>query len=247
MHSPSQAGDLRAEGRPRHVIGSEPQKQGGNYRALLKRVGLVLMGVGVLDIAYMVYCLSHDQSYSSSFNIFAVIAGVFLLRGSLGAVRLVTWFAAFMFAGSVGAIFVLFPFLMPAGLWAAEFRLDPVGLSISLLVGVAAIALLFWVYKQLRAAPVVAARVAAGHSASPPRFAFILGAALVALLGGIFHFTAAAGGAAGAKAVELAKARYGESYNYHVTAIHWSNGHVWATLDAYNEHEIKPVQVEWEQ
>ncbi len=46
------------------------------YRAILKRVGLVLIAVGLCDIIFMIYCVSQGQSYSSSFNIFAVIAGV---------------------------------------------------------------------------------------------------------------------------------------------------------------------------
>ncbi len=59
------------------------------------------------------------------------------------------------------------------------------------------------------------------------------------------HFTL--GGTPGAKAVEVARAEYGEDYKYHVTAMRWSNGNVWSKLTAYNEQEIKPVQVEWEQ
>ena len=215
------------------------------YRDILKRVGLVLIVVGALDIGYMVYCISNGQNYSSSFNIFAVIAGVFLLRGSLVAVRLVTWFSAFMFAGFVGASLVLFPFLRPAGLWITEFRLNPVGVSLSIVFGLVVIALLFWVYKQLRSAPVVAARVAAGHSASPPKPAFIAGLALVFFLAAIMHLTMR--GESGAKAVELAKAQHGDGYKYYVTSIRWSGGHAWASLSAYDEHEIKSVQVEWQE
>ncbi len=82
-----------------------------NYRAILKKVGLALVAFGLVDIALMIYVVSHGQSYSSSFNIFAVVAGIFLLRGSLGATRLVTWFSAFMLTGFILAIFFLFPFL----------------------------------------------------------------------------------------------------------------------------------------
>ena len=61
-----------------------------DHRAILKRVGLALVVFGIADIAFMIYSVTKGQSYSSSFNIFAVIAGVFLIRGSLGATRLVT-------------------------------------------------------------------------------------------------------------------------------------------------------------
>ncbi len=138
------------------------------YRAILNRVGIVLIVVGILDIAYMAYCISQsqDQSYSSSLNILAVVAGVFLLRGNLRSVSIVTWYAAFTIAKFVSTIFILLPFSKPAELWATEFRLDPVGLSVSLLVKTAEIALLFWVYTQLRAAPVVSASLKSGHPAS---------------------------------------------------------------------------------
>lgn len=237
------AADVRR--RTRLMAGLALKGSMDSYRSILKRVGLVLVVVGLLDIAVMAYCIATAQSYSSSFNIFAVVGGIFLLRGSLGAVRLITWFSAFMLAGLGGALLVLFPLLKPAALWAAEFRQDPFGLSVSLGLGAAAVVLLFWVYRQLRAAPVVAARVAEGHSGSAPTFAFALGATLVVLLATIMHFTV--DGAAGAKAIELAKAQHGEGYNYHVTAMRWSGTHVWANVSAYNRQEIKPIQVEWEQ
>jgi hypothetical protein len=40
-----------------------------NYRSILKRVGLILMAVGVVAVCYMIYCITHGQSYSSSFNV----------------------------------------------------------------------------------------------------------------------------------------------------------------------------------
>jgi hypothetical protein len=215
-----------------------------DYRAILKRVGIVLIVVGILDTAYWIYCISQGQSYSSIFNIPAVVVGVFFLRGSLRAVRIVTWFAAFALSSFVSAL-ILLPFLQPAELWAIQFRLDPVGLSMSLLVRITPIAVLFWVYTQLRAAPVVSASFNSGHSTSTPKLAFILGVAIAVLPVGMMHFTR--GSAAGAKAVEVARAKYGENYKYHLTGIYWTNGNVKASLTAYNEQEIKPVQVEWKQ
>ncbi len=143
------------------------------------------------------------------------------------------------------ATFILLPFLKPAELWATEFRLDPVSLSMSLLGKIMAIALFVWIYKQLRAAPVISASLQSGHSASPPKLTFILGVALMLLLTGIMRFTL--GGAAGAKAVDLARSQYGDNYKYHVTGMSWSNGNVKANLTAYNEQEIKPVRVEWKE
>ncbi|MEO1446256.1 MAG: hypothetical protein AAFV46_08475 [Cyanobacteria bacterium J06635_11] len=216
-----------------------------SYRTILKRVGLVLIGIGTIDIAYMVHLLLQGQRYSSWFNIFAVVAGVFLLRGNLRAIHIITWVAAFMFAHLVSNLAILLPFVKPAELWAIEFRLDPVGLALSLLIRIMAIALLFWVYTQLRTAPVVAASARTGNSATTPKLAFVLGVTLVAIPVGILHITR--GSAAGNKAVEIAQTQYGEDYKYHITAMSWSDGQVRASLTAYNAQEIKPVQVEWQQ
>ncbi|MBW4646518.1 MAG: hypothetical protein KME23_26590 [Goleter apudmare HA4340-LM2] len=213
------------------------------YRAILNRVGIVLIVAGVLDLAYMGYCISQSKDYSSSLHIPAVVAGVFLLRGNLCTVSIVRWYSAFISSYLISTIFILLPFSKPAELWVTEFRLDLVGLSVSLLVKTVAIALFVWIYTQLRAAPVVSASVRSGDSVSIPKSAFILGIGLVALIAGIKHFTI--NGAAGAKAVQIARAQYGENYKYHVTGMRWSNGNVSAQLTAYNEQEIKPAQVEW--
>lgn len=68
------------------------------HRAVLKRVGLVLVAVGLADVAVMIYCIATRQSYSSSINVFAVAAGVFLIRGSLAAAHWVACFSAEVFS-----------------------------------------------------------------------------------------------------------------------------------------------------
>ena len=42
-------------------------------RTVLKRVGVALIVFGAIDIGVMMYCIAHQISYSSSFNLFAVI------------------------------------------------------------------------------------------------------------------------------------------------------------------------------
>lgn len=216
-----------------------------NYRTILKRVGILLIAIGIVDIAYTIYSISQHQNHSSSFSILAIVAGVSLIRGSLRAVSIVTWAAAFGISNFISNLLILIPFLKPAELWAIEFRLDPVSLFISLLVKIISIALLCWIYTQLRDPSVISASLKSGHSASTPKFAFILGIALVVLLTGIMRFTV--DGPAGAKAVELARSKYGDNYKYHVQGMSWSNGNVKANITAYNEQEIKSVQVEWNQ
>lgn len=214
------------------------------HKRILKRVGVVLTAVGVLDIAYMVYCITHGRGYSSSFNILAVAAGLFLWRGNLAAARVVEWLTAFLLAGFL-TVFLTFPFLRPLDLWAAEFQADPVGLPVSLVVGAALLVLLFWVYRRLREAPVLQARTQAGQRAAPPRLAFAVGIVLALFAAGSAGYVAY--GPAGRKAVALARARHGDAYRYYVTALSWSGGHVSARLDAYNAHGLRQVAVAWNQ
>jgi hypothetical protein len=214
-----------------------------SHLGVLRRVAKVLILVGLVDIGYMIYCVVNGRGYSSSLNIFAVIAGIFLWRGHLGAVRIVSRFAAFMLTGAVGTLIFLLPTLQPAGLWLLQFKLYPVRTISGLIIGVVMLWLLFWVYQQLRVSSVVHALGRAGQPTAPPRSAFAIGAALPVLMAVIFHFVL--GGGASFKAIELAKAEYGDEYQYSTNSINWSGSHVSASLTAYNEHEIKTVAVEW--
>jgi hypothetical protein len=214
-----------------------------NYRLILMRVGWVLIFIGMLDIAYMIYCIMHRMSYSSSFNIFAVVAGVFLLKGHLGAVRLITRFVAFMLAGIVGFVLVLLPFMQPPSLWLAQWHLHPVSTLLSIVLMITVIALLCWIYHQLRALPVLQARVAAGQSISPPKGAILTGILLVVGLAAMMHFTLH--GETGAKALRLAEAKEGPGYKYCVTSMNWGGDHGRASVTAYNDREIKSVDVAW--
>lgn len=151
------------------------------YRYLLRRVGWVLVTVGALDIGYMNYCIANQLHYSSSLNIFAVIAGIFLMSGHLGMVRWVTWFSALIFTRSVLASLQAFVGcnISPNSLVKFDCGLDliPLGVASFLSFRVFTLVLLLWVYMELRAPEVVEARVSAGHDDSgPPISAFILAA-----------------------------------------------------------------------
>jgi hypothetical protein len=213
-------------------------------RQILRRVGIVVLAVGLSDVAFMIYCITQGQSYSSSLNIFAVIAGFFLIRGSERAVRIVRWFSAFYLA-AFGSAAVAFPFIFPMELWILNIRLYPGEMLFPMLLLVALVVLLAWVYRQLRAEPVLRESSNAGRSIAPPRLAFALGIVLVVGLTGTALFLLSSDTAK--KATLLAKARYGEDYSYFVNSIRLSGKRVQATLYAYNAHEIRPVQVEWQQ
>ncbi|NJK36648.1 MAG: hypothetical protein HC825_10310 [Oscillatoriales cyanobacterium RM1_1_9] len=78
-----------------------------NYRTILQRAGAGLIGVGVVDMSYMTYRLSQGQGYSLGFNSLALVAGMFLLGGSLRAVPIITGFAAFRLSIFISTLFIL--------------------------------------------------------------------------------------------------------------------------------------------
>jgi hypothetical protein len=49
-------------------------------RTILRRVGISLIAFGLFDIGVMVYCIINRINYFSSFNIVAVLAGIFVWR-----------------------------------------------------------------------------------------------------------------------------------------------------------------------
>ncbi len=238
-----------------------------NYRSILTRVGIVLIAVGILEFVYFWYYIRHGTTcrlsssnsspipYSSS-SALLMFMGVLLLRSNLKAASVSTWFAAFIFSYLAShLVLVKFSFLFSPELWGITsefwgiaFRIDPIRYFMHIPVRIMAVAAAWWIYTQLSAAPVVSACVRAGHSiATRSKFAFILGIALVAVPVSIGYFYFTPDSAAEAKAVEIARTEYGESYKYDVRAVGQYNGQMQACLNAYNEQEIKLVRVEWEQ
>lgn len=190
----------------------------------------------------MIYCIANQINYSSSFNIFAVIAGIFLVRQSLKTAKLVAWFSAFLLSGFAGAA-ILLPFLTPLDLWGTQFRLNPLMTVLAMFASFAIVGFVFWVYRNLTSPAVLDARRSAGISAKKPISAFIVGSVLAV---GLFGLMVVVTNGDSAKKAELkAREQFGSNYKYQVTSIHWSGASGSATMTAYNHDEIKEVHVEW--
>jgi len=127
-----------------------------DYRSILRRCGWIIIIAGALDIGIMFWCIVNQTSYASSFNIFAVIAGIFLLRGNLRAARLISFFMSFFIAGFFG-ILVLMPFLLPLDLVITYFKLEPTSFLLMSGLWVLVMVLLVWSYRELTCPPVRAA------------------------------------------------------------------------------------------
>lgn len=215
---------------------------------ILKRTGFVLVAVGVLDIAVMVYCIANDISYSSSFNIFAVVAGIFLLRGSLRAASIVRWFSAFLLAAFL-ALLLAWPFLQPIDLTLTQVRLRPLATAVGVGVTALIFALLFWLYGELGETPVLEARTAAGRKARDMRIPATAGVGVVAVLAASLALLL--GGESASKAEAMAERQLGSAYRYHVSSLNIAKNNqgtfVAAVVTAWNGGEIRHVPVKWEE
>jgi hypothetical protein len=218
--------------------------------AILRRVGTVLAIVGTADIGLMLYAIVSGWSYSSSFNIFAVVAGILLRRGSLRTARIVASSAAFMLA-MLGGIVLALAFAFPADLIRTYLRTTALGSLLGFGIFVAAaLVLLFWVHRSLATPEVRAALIASGlaprfwHS---PRFTMGVGAACALLFAVGMPWMNRSD--TGRHAVDLARAERGDGYRYYVTQLSssWSSDstRVRASVVAYSDNAIETVRVEW--
>ena len=211
-------------------------------RLRLRRVGFALIVLGTLDIGVMIYCIIHRISYSSSFNIFAVISGIYVWRGHPWYVRFVPRAAAF-FATGFATVLVVLPFLMPLDLSLLELRSHVVEAVTGLVIAMGFIVFLSWVYSELRSEVVIDAYTANELPRSPPKAAFIAGATLVLAIVVLLKLVADSG--IEQRAIDLAKTRSGPGFRYWVSSFSTSGDHGRAVVWAYDDRTVTPVAVEW--
>jgi hypothetical protein len=213
--------------------------------ATLRRVGWALIALGVLDIAVWLYGLAHGFPYATAFNVFAVAAGVLMLRGSVTATALVRWSVAFTLA-SILALALVVLLLFPLDLWRTVYRLYPGWSAAALVALVALLLLLAWMARELEREPVRALLAAAGKGWGL-RGAWASGAGMMLLVGGLFALLL--NGGLAAEATTRARAQAGPGYRYQVlilVASLESRGiEVMGSVIAWNEREIRIVPVRW--
>lgn len=214
-----------------------------DYRRALKQAGKILVTVGAIDIAVMIACMAAGQAYSSSLNVFAVAAGIFLLRGSLRTALYVTRFGAFLLTGCILAAFLVMPAIQPLSLWVVELKLHTLFTILMVAVPVVFLPLLIWVYRLLRQPEVVMALKKQKLPAGPPRIWFGMGASLAILLAVIMHVLFNGDGAK--KAIELARTQNGAQYEYAIRQINIGPDSGSAVVTAFKDDEIKEVSVRW--
>ncbi len=218
------------------------------HTAILKRVGRVLVVIGIADIAAMIYCLLHHIDYGSAFNIFAVIAGILLVKGSLRTAAYVRWVALLMLTVAIGFVLAV-PFLQPIGLTAAEIRLNP-GRSGAVIAAIAfTLALLYWIAQALNRPPVLAAASSAGVSRLNARTPVSIGATLIALM--LVSILLGGDGKPEEHAKALASQEVGPGYQFYIdslrTTYNSKTTSVSAIVTAWNDKEVRDIPVHWEE
>lgn len=213
---------------------------------ILKRAGAILLVVGLIDIAAMIYCIANGISYSSNFNIFAVVAGIFLLRGSLRAASIVRWSAVLMLATYLTLLFA-WPFIQPFALTLTQFRLNP-GTSFATLAFKAfALGFLVWLIRELGREPVMAIRTSTGRKKRDMRIPAAAGFGLVVVM--IIFMAFFLGGESADRAKSIAEQQVGLGYRFHVRSLNIAkinqDSFVFAGVTAWNDNEILNLQVYW--
>jgi hypothetical protein len=194
----------------------------------------------------MIYCIFNSVSYSSSFNIFAVAAGIFLLRGNLRTASVVRWFAVFMFSAFSGVLLV-WSFVQPLDLTLTEARLSPLASVTWMALTAFVLALLLWLYRELGRAPILEANAAAGRKVRDMRIPAAIGLGFV--IATTIFVTVLLGGETAAKAKALAQQQLGTGYSYHVSSLQIRSSsagtNVAANVTAWNEKEVRDVSIAW--
>ena len=211
--------------------------------------GVLIIG-GIVDIGFGIYCITNKIGYSSSFNIFTVIAGIFLIRGSLRAARIISLFLAFFISAFI-ALLIAVPFLLPLDLLYTHIRLATASVSVGIIFISAVMVLLVWAYRKLTSPPVCAAMDDAEINYTSfwrkPARGFWYGGCLALSL--LIFFSVFMSGITSDEAKRKATVEVGTGYKFHVKSLSVSSGtggkHVHAVITAYNDTEIKDVIVKW--
>ncbi len=216
--------------------------------SILRRAGQVLMTLGVVDVAVLVYSAVTGASWSSGLGFFAIAAGFFVMRGSLRVASAVRWAATFVASAGVALVGV-WPWVQPLDLTLTLARLNPWAVALAAAVFATLLAVLVWVVVQLGRAAVLQARAAAGRPVRRMGIPIVLGAGLTAGLAAIAITFAAS--ATAVKAREMAAAQLGSGYRYHVTAMNIRSTQqgtsVRGIVTAWNATEVRNVAVKWDE
>jgi len=218
------------------------------YKQILRRVGMIWIAFGLIDIIYFVShtvngYLASDTNVSPPWGTLAIALGFLLIRGNL---RVANWMGgiAIFFLLWVCGSFLISLLLTPSELWIVELQLSPINFVIRCLFNISTLAILGWTHQQLRSQVVLEACAAKGMETKLQKIGFAAVFGCIAVVAFLSH--SALNGRDAAEAERLARIQLGDRYNYHTSGIRWSGKRVVATVTAYSDDEIRYTEVSWE-
>ena len=219
---------------------------------VLRRVGLIFIAIGVLDIARMFFSDASGPGTSVGFDILAVIVGIQLCRNNLRTARFVAVLSACILA-AFPVMLVALPLVCPSALIRTYLRVTPTAaLVVSSALITAVLAVLWWAHRELASPPVQAAIRFAGlddrRFLHRPGSGFWLGGALATALAAAWFFMGRSETAY--EAVERARAAKGPGFHYFVRSlsVSWTgqmNMDVQAAVFVYTDSTIETVNLKW--
>lgn len=215
------------------------------HLANLRRAGTILIVAEGLNIVWNLFHMD-GEGFSFTADLLAIVAGVYLIRGSLPAARVARWFSAFTLALMI-PLAIAIPFWFPGAYLATALRLQPRPLLLIASFALLLFGLLFWVFSELTSGPVEAALAGLPGKPWTLPLAWVFGAAAGVVLAGLL--LSFIHGQSAQQAVAQVREANGPAYRYFVSSLNVSirNGErrVSATVVAFNPEEIRYIPVAW--
>lgn len=216
------------------------------HQSILRRCGVAVGLVGLLDLCALAYCIMHGITYRSSLSIICAICGWYLYSGSLKTAGFVHWVSYFMISLMI-TYFLIAPVVIPVGLMATVVRNQFSATVIVVGYAIGLIGTCAWLAIKLGSQPIVTAR--SMQSLKPIRklIPIGMGISLPILITSLFAWGQSS--RIGQQAITLAREVQGPEYNY--VLIHMS--YTWnseqsdylATVLAWSPDEVTSVPLRW--
>ena len=213
----------------------------GDYLPVLKRVGLGLILLGVVDVGVMIYSVVQNMGYASSFNIFSIAAGAFLMRGNLRATSIVTFFLIFFLAAFVCQTAISLV-VQPWGLVSASIHLHPFDLIYRGFI----LAVLIWCVWNLTKAPILQVCDQNLKKIIPLYTPALLGI-ILPVLGWLF-VGSMLDESTKEKIIQEARHKLNGTYSYYISSVEKNHiigkgSYMSATVVVWNDKDLREIKV----
>ena len=223
-----------------------PMADPASYVPVLRRVGMVLIAAGLLQLGYGIWQMP-AQANTFSFNFGgAIIAGLLLLTGSLRVAAVLRWLGWLTLPGMVAMGLVAYA--IPLDLLEVELRLAPWQFASGVLMTLLPIVLAAWVLRELGSAKIAAARAFEGRRTHDMRIALAIGV-IGTLVLQVWMFKILNGPDA-EYAEQLAAAQVQGANKYRVVQLNFLSGtsgtRYQATVQVWNHEGVGYTTVNWQ-